>query len=403
MTCQSCGEKCFPVLDLGKQPICNAFLKSKSDFRNEKFYPLELVYCPNCTLLQLGEVLPNSLVFGNGFTYLSGATVEAVEYFEDLSNKLIRTFDLKEGDWVVDIGSNDGTFLKNFAERGINVIGVEPARQPYEVAMKNGIDTINKPFEDCVGEIEEKAKGKIKLVTAINVVAHTDKVHQFLEGVFKLCRRNYGAFVSQSQYLPDLVEKNEWDMIYHEHARYYTGTSLSRLLWSHNLPMYDTQRVPYYGGSFVAYSSLNFDTVVTDRFSDMLEKEAPYGSYATYRTFAENVRASKRKLNRILADIMAGGKEIAAVGAPMKSSTLLNYCGIDWSTLQYLAEVNDLKVGTFSPGMHIPVTDERKIFHNPPDYLLVLAWNVSYRIMEEYRKRGYKGKFIIPFPEVKIL
>ena len=400
--CQSCDGECVEVINLGRQPICNLFLASKQAFAEEKLYPLDLVYCPKCTLVQLRSVPPREVVFGKDFGYLTGSYPEAVHHFKNLAERLAKTFKLRKGDYVVDIGSNDGTFLKNFAARGVNVLGIEPTPKPAHLAEETGVTTFVKPFEDAIPEIKKHVGSRLRLVTALNVLAHTDNVHGFLDGVAELSRIGEVDFISQSHYLPDMIDKTEWDMVYHEHARYYTVRSLGRLLKGHKFVLRDAERTNYLGGSFIAYASLR-KAPRTQRLQRMVAAERRFSSYKPYRDFAKRVVNNSSELHMILADIKDKGGRVAGVGAPMKSSTLLNYSRIDSGLVDYLTEVNKLKVGLYSPGTHIPVRDEKAFFDNPPDYALILAWNVASRIMAGLRERGYTGKFIVPIPEPRVV
>jgi hypothetical protein len=352
-------------------------------------------------LVQLDEVPPGTTVFGEDFNYLSGSTSDATRYFSELSNVLRERFDLQPDDLVVDIGSNDGSFLRFFEEKGLSVLGIEPTPKPAAAAIAAGIPTIGQRFEEAIEEILTRSNGRIRLLTALNVLAHTDTIHEFLECVKKVLVNNNSTFVSQSHYLPKLIENCEYDTIYHEHARYYTATSLQSMLASHGISLFDVKESDYYGGSLIAYAGIGREEQ-TSELQRILSCEQYLREPKTYSRFADKVMENRLKLRALLTSLKSDGKRLAGIGAPMKSSTILNYCGIDGSILDYLAEVNPLKVGTYSPGVHIKVVSEEHFFEDPPEVALILSWNVANSIMRKFRNRGYNGQFIIPIPEPRM-
>jgi 2-polyprenyl-3-methyl-5-hydroxy-6-metoxy-1,4-benzoquinol methylase len=385
------------------QPLCNKFLRSEDEFVGEQFYPMELTFCRNCKLVQLDSVPPSNVVFGKSFNYLSGATPDRVAYFNRLAGRILRKFNLKDGEFVLDIGSNDGTLLKQFKDYGINsVLGVDPAPEPCRLANQMGVETINSKFETAAADILKRTKNRMKVVMALNVLAHTDTVHEFLDTVTKLVNGNDAVFVSVSHYLPNMIYGREYDTIYHEHARYYSLSSLDYLFKKHGLFIYDAEKISLYGGSILVYAR-NRPTAKTKRLAMLLKKEDVLQNIKTYRLFSDEVKRSREALRRMLQRLRKDGKVIAGIGAPMKSSTLLNYCGIGSDVLAYITELNQLKIGTYTPGTHIKVVDESRVFRDNPDACLILSWDVAGRIMKSFRKRGYKGSFIVPIPRVKLV
>lgn len=401
--CQSCGsDNCIKFLDLGKQPICNHFLKKEFEIEKEKKYPLELIFCKDCTLVQLSFVPPGKETYGEAFDYLTQYTSELVKNFTELANTLIQNLNLRKDDYVIDIGSNDGTFLKPFKEKGIRVLGIEPSPIPCDYANKNGIPTINKRFEDAIDEVLAETKGKVKVIAAFNVLAHTDTIHGFLEGINGILSSNDAIFISQSHYLPNLINEREYDSVYHEHARYYSLTSVSYLLKLHGLNVYDAKETSIHGGSILVYASKR-EREISSRAKEILKKEEKFGKPETYSSFAAAVEENRKELIKILLDLKAENKKIVGIGAPMKSSTLLNYCNIDSKILDYLAELNPLRIGSYSPGMHIKILAEAEFFKGMPDAALILSWNVAEHIIKNFRKKGYNGIFVIPMPKPRII
>lgn len=383
MTCQSCGSTDLSlVYDFGSMPLCNAFLSGPND--PEKPYPLRLVRCLRCGLAQLSEVPPASEVFGKSFNYLSSSSKGVVKHYSEMARRLAERYSLGSKDLVVDIASNDGVLLEPFKEMGIRTFGVEPVERIAQIATSKGMMTIAERFEDADIQV------KPSLITAMDVLAHTDTIHPFLVRLRSLMARSGAPFVAQSQYFPATMQRNEWDTIYHEHCRFYSVRSLQNLLHLHGIQIDDVEFNDFYGGSFLAYCSLGDDM---KRFDE---------GEPDYPAFAWRVGESIRQIQETLRSMKAEGKRVAGIGAPMKSSTLLCSTCIGPETLGYLTEVNPLKVSTWSPGMHIPVVKEEWFFEDMPDVAFILSWNFAEQIMRSYRERGFTGEFVVPFPEVKV-
>jgi quercetin dioxygenase-like cupin family protein/2-polyprenyl-3-methyl-5-hydroxy-6-metoxy-1,4-benzoquinol methylase len=397
MKCQLCGSNnLFLVLDLGNQPICNALVSDASKI--EKLYPLKLYVCKDCWLVQIENIAPKSEVFGANYNYLSGASKPLVEYFQTLAEKIYLDY-MNEGDLIVDIGGNDGTFLKSFSTSrlqysGARVLNVEPTPEPANIARANGIETLERFFTKAVAE----EIGKAKVVTAFNVLAHCEDVHDFLEGVRTMMTED-SVFISQSHYLPALIEQLEYDTIYHEHLRYYTLNTLNRLFKMHGLYINYAEINDIYGGSIIVYAS-------KELCSPRLLCEGKYEKIETYIDFAKQVETNRQKLIDYLFNLKSRDKKIVGIGAPMKASTMLNYCNIGPETLDYIAEVNPLKIGMFSPGTHIPIIDESfmlQTYEMQADYALILSWNFADEVAHKLREKGFKGGFIVPIPEFHTL
>ncbi len=397
--CQFCKTKIKePFLDLGNQPLCNKFIKNKSEFLREKKYPLAVMFCPNCKLVQLTCRLPTRIAFDKDFNYLTGANKDGKTYFNKLATKLYKKYKLTNGNFIVDIGSNDGTFLSDFKSLGITtVLGVDPARKPAKIANSKGIKTINKSFEESVDEIIKITNGKIHIITAFNVLAHTYDLNKFMRGIYKIMRHNKNAtFISQSHYLPNLIRKFEYDTIYHEHSRYYSVTSLKNIFQKYNLYINTVFPVNFYGGSILVYSSLYKNP--SRSVLKFISSEEKYSNLQIYQKFGLQVEVKRKKLISLLNKLKKQNMKIVGIGAPMKSTTLLNYCNIGTNILDYITEVNEFKIGTYSPGMHIKIVNDNNLQNNPPDAALILSWNISKTVISKLKKKGYTGKFIVPIP-----
>ncbi len=394
MRCQSCdSSEIEEFLDLGDQPICNRFLSEK---RSLKEYPLKVAFCHKCHLTQLIEFPPSKEIWNADYSYLTGTTPEASEYFDLAAYGLVRRLGLKPGDLVLDVGSNDGTFLSFMKTHGLRVLGVDSSPLAVKEAKVRGIPTLHERWEDIDMSDLTKEYGKPKLVTAFNVLAHTDRIHEFLSKVRELDT----LFVTQSHYLPNMVKWTEYDTIYHEHLRYYTLDSIRALLGAHDLGVQDMDEVEYYGGSFMITAkpgkSANYF------WKDYTEK--PYREIEIYRRFAARAQRHARNLAGLLSSLKMQRHRVIGAGAPMKCSTLLNFCGVGTDLLEYIVERNPKKVGTFVPKAQIPVLSYDTINGQPPDYVLILAWNAARSIMQILRETyGYKGHFIVPIPEPRII
>ncbi len=394
MDCQSCRSSYLEeFLNLNDQPICNRFLPTRTTLKE---YPLKVAFCHKCHLVQLVDYPPSEEIWNEDYSYLTGTTPEASEYFDVTAYSLVRRFGLKPGDLVLDIGSNDGTFLSFMKNHGLKVLGIDSSPLAAKEAEHRGVPTLQRRLEDLNMNDFVNEYGRPRLVTAFNVLAHTDSPHEFLSRVRELETR----FVTQSHYLPNMVKWTEYDTIYHEHLRYYTLDSLRTLLEAHDLGVQDMDEVEYYGGSFMLTARPGESAHYF--WKDITEK--PYQEIETYRRFASRANRHAKGLVDLLASLKMQGKRIIGAGAPMKCSTLLNYCGIDTHYLDYIVERNVKKIGTFVPKVQIPVVSYDEIRDRPPDYVLVLAWNAARSIMQILRESyAYKGRFIVPIPEPRII
>ena len=404
-SCQVCGgRELESVLDLGYQPLCNEFVPVSEAHRPQTFYPLCLCHCPRCSLVQLNYVLPTDHIFGRQYTYLTGSSKSLVEYYGRLAVELQIKLDLRPGDVVVDIGSNDGTFLKAFQSLGMQVLGVEGSEQPFTTALKSGVPTLNRFFGRGIStaiKANLPQNRKIRLVTAMNVLAHTDNINEFLPEVSALMESDT-IFVSQSHWLAALVRQFEFDTVYHEHLRYYTLGSLINLLQRHDLSIFDAETNDFYGGSILVYASKS-SKHQSSGLRSVLREEQKVPIPQSIRDMKQVLLNNKVRLLNLLVDLKTSGNSVIGVGAPMKASTLLNFYGVTADLVQYLAEVNPLKVGTVVPGVGIPVVHEDIVFQDPPDYAILLSWNMAKSIIPNYREAGFNGKFILPVPQIEVI
>lgn len=405
LRCQGCGSaELETVLDLGCQPLCNEFVAASEANRPQVFYPLCLCYCPRCTLVQLDYLIPTELTFGEQYTYLTGSSKSLVEYYAQLATKLVAKLGLSPGDGVVDIGSNDGTFLKAFQALGMQVLGIEGAKKPAAVALESGVPTLGRFFGKGISTaIKDNLPPdcKIRLISGMNVLAHTDNINEFLPEVAGLMGPET-VFVSQSHWLAALIQQFEFDTIYHEHLRYYTLESLMNLYKRHGLSIFDAEITDFYGGSVLVCATKGPEHQ-SSALSPVLTKEQKIDIPQSLKDMKQVLLRNKARLLSLLVDIKTSGGRVIGVGAPMKASTLLNFYGVPPDLVEYLAEVNPLKVGTVVPGVGIPVVHEDIVFKDQPDYAILLSWNMAESIIPKYREAGFRGKFIMPVPQVEVI
>lgn len=395
------------MLDLGKTPPANSFLQSLGrETKNREFwFPLRVLFCNNCSLVQLAHVVDPKLLFKN-YVYTSSTSKGFVRHFEDFALEAIDKFGIKKKDLVVDIGSNDGILLKPFAKRGIRVLGIEPAKNIAERANKDGIKTVSEFFGQGMASRLKKTNGSARLVTATNVFAHIDDLDEVIEGV-KILLDNEGVFIIEVPYLPDFLRNNLFDTVYHEHLSYLAISPLKVLFGRMGMKVFAVSKVATHGGSVrVMIKKVGSRWRVESSLASYVarEKKLKLNTLEPYKRFATRVKQNRKALRNLLGKLKRQNKLIAGYGAPAKGNTLLNYFGIDSSTLDYVVDDSVYKQGLYTPGSHIPVVASGSLYKDPPDYVLILAWNFADQIMLKISQNlGQRTKFIIPVPVPKII
>lgn len=399
--CRVCGNdnlKCF--LSLGETPLANRFLDAAELVEDELYYPLDVYYCCDCGLVQLLDIVPPERLFSY-YAYFTSASLPMQQHFSEFVNDVDSHYPLNETHFVVDIGSGDGTLLSSFQLLGVSALGVDPAENVAATANERGVETIVGLFNaKCAQRICDEY-GMANVITGTNVFAHVDDLDGFMSGI-SLLLSDDGYFVIEVPYLLDLLANVEFDTVYHEHLSYFGLRPLIYLFSKYGMSIADIEKLTVHGGSIRVYAQKGVHQ--SDKVEAMLmeEKKNNLNSITTYISFGHRVAQIKDMLVTHLNTLKNEGKTITGYGATAKGNTLLNYCGIDTNTLQYVSDTTPFKQGKYTPGTHIPVVTEGVFHSNPPDCSLLLAWNYADLIKE--KERSYienGGVFIHPLESTK--
>jgi SAM-dependent methyltransferase len=398
--CRSCsGSTLTTFLDLGSQPIANALLEERQLGEPEPRFPLELAFCHDCGLVQVTETIPPDVLFGRDYPYYSSFSPALVAHSRDHVRGILAEGALGPGSLVLEVGSNDGYLLGNFIEAGIPVLGIDPAAGPVAAARKRGVPTLQAFFGT---ELARKlaAEGKrADVIFANNVAAHVDQINDFIEG-FAILLKDDGFARLEVAYLRDMIEKCEFDTVYHEHLFYWSIAAMERLVARHGLHLNDAERIPIHGGSIRLTTSKKPGQ--SERLMGLLAEEASLGmgDLSYYLSFAGHVEQLRQTLHASVRQMRSEGARLAAYGAAAKGATLLNYMKFETGVVEYVVDRNPAKVGKYLPGVRVPIRPVETLTLDRPDYVLVLAWNFATEIIEqnqEYSRLG--GRFILPVAE----
>jgi len=404
--CRICGSNdLFEFLDLGFTPPADQFLREDQLSQPETHYPLTVLMCEDCSLAQLSYVVPGEVLYRRDYPYESSMTQSGQLHWDEFAETVCKSYDIGEGDLVVDIGSNVGVLLGSFAKQGANTLGIDPASNIVRIAEKRGIETWDEFFSPRIATKVVREKGNASVITATNVFAHVDDLKTFMKAIDILLSKN-GIFVFEAPYFGNLINFLEYDTIYHEHLSYLLLEPIIKLANQFGMEVSDVLERDIHGGSFRVFISRIGERQINERVASFLqrEKDSKWSCPDTLNEFSQKVGKNREELTSLLNSLKSSGKKLAAVSAPAKGMTLLNYCRIGPDTLDFVTEKSTLKIGRRCPGVHIPVLDDDALISNQIDYALLLAWNFSEEIMnnlKEFRENG--GKFIIPIPHPKIL
>jgi hypothetical protein len=399
--CQVCDSTDLEnVIFIGYLPPVNEMPAVGSRPAEQPAYPAQVLRCRHCQLVQIGLIVDPAILFPPTYPYTSGTTKILRENFAQLAAEVAQLYPLQPKDLVVDVGSNDGTLLSNFVKT-CRVYGIEPTNAA-KLAQERGINTHLSFFNRAAVRTALTAEGKAKMLTATNVFAHIEDIHEIVDCILELLD-DRGIFISESHYLLPLVETLQYDTIYHEHLRYYSLTALKHLLEMHGLTIIHARRIPTHGGSIRVYAARKGQYPERPSVAETLAVEARELTDVKLQAFKRNVVNSKLALYALLRDLKLKGARIYGVGAPSRASTLINYVGLDDGILDCVLEIKgSYKIGKYIPGTMIPVEEESRLFSDPPDYAMLLSWHIADELIPKLASRGFKGKFIIPLPEPRV-
>ncbi len=395
----------YTFVDLGMSPLANAYLTAEHLNQAEKFYPLHTYVSEDTLLVQLEQFETPDRIFSD-YAYFSSYSESWLKHAKTYTDTMVERFGFNNKTEVIEIASNDGYLLQYFVEKGIPVLGIEPAANIAKVAQEKGIPSVVKFFGVQTAK-ELVVQGKqADLLIGNNVLAHVPELNDFIAGM-KIILKPSGILTMEFPHILHLIEQNQFDTIYHEHFSYFSFLTVEKIFAAHNLTLFDVEELTTHGGSLRIYAKHDDaeNPSISERVSKLKAKEIAAGLHLieTYVTFGEKVKETKRQLLSFLLAAKAEGKAIAGYGAPAKGNTLLNYCGIGRDFIDYTVDINPHKQGLFLPGTHIPIFSPDKIRETQPDYILILPWNLKEEIMKQMAFIGeWDGQFVVPIPKVQV-
>ena len=405
-SCRFCGSRLDVVFaDLGMSPLANSYVPPERANAMEPFYPLRALVCQECLLVQLEEFETAEAIFSD-YAYFSSYSTTWLEHSRRYVEQMIERWGLDGESQVVEIASNDGYLLQYFVERGVPVLGIEPAANVAEVAVEKGVPTLVEFFGVQTAE-NLAAHRRADLLLGNNVLAHVPDLNDFVGGM-KVLLAERGVVTMEFPHLLRLIEDNQYDTIYHEHFSYFSFLTVRQVFAAHGMRLFDVEELDTHGGSLRIYGAhIEDDTKPeTDRARELLAREqaAGLGDIGTYRAYAERVQTDKRDTLEFLIGLKRDGRSIVGYGAPAKGNTLLNYCGIGTDFLDYTVDLNPHKQGHLLPGSHVPIRPVEALRETRPDVVVILPWNLRDEIVEQHAYvREWGGRFAARSPELRLL
>ncbi|WP_169543353.1 class I SAM-dependent methyltransferase [Sneathiella aquimaris] len=402
--CDSALTQTF--VDLGNTPLANSYLKNEEAIAGEKSYPLHARVCGNCFLVQVEDAVPAEDIFSD-YAYFSSFSDSWVEHARQYSVKLTDMLGLTDASMVMEVASNDGYLLKHFVAQGVQVLGIEPAANVAKTAEKSGVKTEVAFFGKETADRLAAQGLRADLMAANNVMAHVPDINDFISG-FNILLADKGVLTIEFPHLLNLIDKVQFDTIYHEHYSYLSLVTVEKILAAHGLKVFDVEELPTHGGSLRIYACKSDCSVYPDGegLRSVRKKEAAAGmaTLDAYAGFTPKVEETRRSVLAFLKDAKAKGKKVAAYGAAAKGNTLLNYCNVGTDLISFVVDRNPEKQNTLLPGSHIPVFAPEHIAQEKPDYVLILPWNLAAEISADMRHISeWGGRFAIPVPTLHLL
>ena len=405
-SCRMCAsDELYEFLDLGFVPPADGILSKEEIEHPEIFFPLKVAQCENCGLTQLSYATNPELLYDDKYKYESSITETGKKHFWGMADSICKELNLQEQSLVVDIGSNVGVLLEGFKNNNMTVLGIDPAPKIVQIANQRGIETWQSFINQEVARKVVETKGKAKVITGTNVFAHIDDKQGLMESL-KIMLDEEGVFIVEAPYLTDLLDKLEYDTIYLDHLEYISVKPLINFFNKYNMDLFNVEKYDIHGTSIRFFACWKGKRQISENVKKFLEIEEEKGVYKKEMLdkFATKVKEHKKDFTNLLRDLKKEGKKIVGISAPAKGNTLLNYCKIHDDLIDYATEKSTIKIGHYTPGMHIPIVKEEKLLDDKPDYGIIFAWNFAEEIMknnQKFVKQG--GKFIIPIPYPRIV
>ncbi len=402
-SCHLCNSDIEEIMSFGKMPIANGFL-SAAEFESEYFFDLEIGFCPVCKMVQLLTQPEREKMFHKDYAFFSSTSANMARHFKAFADTIIADRLKAKDPLVVEIGSNDGIMLQNFAHAGIRHVGVEPSENVGRVAAEKGVNTICEFFDENVARSIMDSSGQADAIFAANVMCHLPYLHSVIAGI-KLLLKSEGVFMFEDPCLGDIVAKTSYDQIYDEHVFYFSVTSLTYLFAQYDLEIVDVMPEAVHGGSMRYVIAHKGKMKINDRVGrqETIEHRLGLGLFETYIAFRQNVEDSRDNLMRMLRELRRTGKRIVGYAATSKSTTIINYCGISSDLVEYISDTTPIKHGKYSPGAHIPIRAYENFCDLYPDYALLFAWNHADEVMA--KEQGFLesgGRWIVYVPQVEV-